>query len=393
MNLRLLTIAILYAATVAARSAIAQTQGDPLQRAFVEAMQQMQAGHLDKAAYLFREMLKTTSSPRVKLELARTLFLQARYKEAKALFDEVVSRTDTPWRVRDNIAHFVRVIEERTGYLKFGVTIVSDSNPRNMPAQREFSIGDLQITPTEAPKEMSGLRYSASGWMPMNAPLRAAGYLNALYADYPGQKVDRITADFGVTKDFSDGGRVRGKAGMEIGTLGGNFLYRFPYLGLDAVLRETQAHRVTGEIRAGKVKFSDFSYLDASYLKTSMSVRKTLSENSVASISGMVERSQTKERPYSYFGWELAPGIDLFWPASTFLAGARISLGARRYSATDPFFGLQRSDIWRRLDMSVSNKRWRWGHSYVSIKASFERSRSNIDFYSYHKSNVSVVVE
>ena len=43
---------------------------------------------------IFAEMLELTDSPRVKLELARTLFLQGNYDEAKILFKEVSLRSD-----------------------------------------------------------------------------------------------------------------------------------------------------------------------------------------------------------------------------------------------------------------------------------------------------------
>jgi len=100
----------------------ARADEDALQRAFAEGMQAQQAGELSRAESIFRGMLQSTDSPRVKLELARTLFLQGKYPEAKRLFKDVSLRDETPWRVRDNIALFVREIEERTGYLKFGFT-------------------------------------------------------------------------------------------------------------------------------------------------------------------------------------------------------------------------------------------------------------------------------
>ena len=174
----------------------ARADEDALQRAFAEGMQAQQAGELSRAESIFRGMLESTDSPRVKLELARTLFLQGKYPEAKRLFKDVSLRDETPWRVRDNIALFVREIEERTGYLKFGFTAVSDSNPGNVARQKEFSIGDLRVTPTEAPKKMSGLRYSAQGWLPL-AAIGSSGYATASYVDYPEQDFDRLTVDAG----------------------------------------------------------------------------------------------------------------------------------------------------------------------------------------------------
>jgi len=391
--MRRLVIALLLAAAATAGPALAQSTDDAMQRAFVEAMQQLRAGNFERAEGVLRDLLKRTGSPRVKLELARVLYLEGKDAEAKALFKEVSMQSDTPWRVRDNIAPFVRSIEERSGYLKLGVTIVSDSNPRNLAPQEEFTIGNLRVTPTEAPKKMNGLRYSVQGWRPFHGSSRAGGYLSASYADYPGHQLDRITADLGVLKPLSSSGRVRGKAGVEFGTFGGKRLYHFPYLALDSILKQTQSARLTGEVKLGKVKFADFGYLDANYLSVSASVAKAVSTTASMSLAATLEHSQAREDPYSYVGWQLGPSVDLFWPSSLYLVRARASLGGRRYKAVDPLFGERRSDSTQRLELTLGNKQWRWRDSRISLVASLERNRSNIGFYSYRKFNLSVVIE
>lgn len=390
--MRRLVIALVLAA-VAAGPALAQSKDEALQRAFVEAMRELRAGHLAEAERILRTMLERTDGPRVKLELARVLYLEGKDAEARALFKQVSIDSDTPWRVRDNIAPFVRSIEERSGYLKFGVTVVSDSNPRNLAAQEEFTIGGLRVTPTEAPQKMTGLRYSVQGWMPALAASRTGGYLNASYADYPGRQLDRIMADLGLLRPLSASGRVRGRAGVEFGTLGGKQLYQFPYLGLDAVLKQTGTSRLAGELKLGKVLFSDFGYLDATYFSASASVRKVLSQTAAVSLGATLERSQAREDPYSYAGWQLGPGADLFWPGSLCTVGVRAVLGGRRYKALDPLFGERRVDATHRLEVTLGNKLWRWRDRRISLVASLEHNRSDIGFYSYRKFNLSVVVE
>ena len=386
-------IPLLFATAVLANAAFGQTDGEALQSAFINGVRQLESGNAEQAESIFREMLKSTGSPRLKLELARTLFLRGKYKEAKALFEEVSMQTDTPWRVRDNIQTFVRTIEERTGYLKFGVTVISDSNPGSLPAQKEFSIGGLQVTPTEAPKKLTGLRYSMRVWLPFSESGRSAGYLTASYSDFPGQDIDRLTIDAGAIRALTDSGRVRAKAGIEAGTLAGKPLYFFPYLGLDSVLAQTDTARLTGELKAGKVLFPDFNYLDADYTSLAISARKSISQFSALSLSGTIENSNANERPYSYSSWDLGPGIDTFWLNAAYLVGARASTGMRRYEQTDPLFGKQRSDSKTKLELTVGNKRWRWWNRYASLVASYERNASNIEFFSYRKTNFSVVVE
>ena len=363
-----------------------------LQRAFVQGMQAQEAGDLARAEQIFREMLLVTQSARVKLELARTLFAEAKYAEAKTLFKEVSLQSETPWRVRDNIALFVREIEERTGYLKFGVTVVSDSNPGNLARQKEFSIGDLQVTPVDAPKRLTGLRYSAQGWKPFE-PVGGAGYLTASYVDYPTEEFDRLTVDAGLAKNLVASGRVRGKAGLEFGTADGHSLYQFPYLGFDAVLAQSETSRLAGELKFGKVRFSDFDYLDATYRSGALSLRRELTPSLSGTLRAAVEGSRAVQQPYTYYGWDLAPGLSAFWPETTFLVGASLSFGRRKYAEADPLFGLRRDDEKTRVEVTLGNKKWRWRDSYVVLVASLEENRSNIGFFHYEKTNLSVVIE
>jgi len=383
-------VAIALAAALS--SGVGAANEETLQRSFIEGVQQMQAGNFAQAEALFRRMLQETDSPRIKLELARTLYFQGKYEEAKTLFQDVAAHADTPWRVRDNIARFVRDIEERTGYFKFGVSLVSDSNPRNLSAQREFSIGDLHLTSTETPKRATGLRYFARGWQPVSEPFAIAGYVVASYIDYPGGNLDRLTVDAGLAKDIW-GTAVRGKAGMEFATFGDKRLYQFPYAGFESVLSESDSHRLSGDVKAGKVRFPDFTYLDATYWSAALSARRALSQFVAATARVGVEHSAANERPYSYRGWDLAPGVSTFWPDSTFTLGATLGVGARTYADVDPLFGRQRADRKKRLELSIGNKQWRWRNNYISLVTSYEANRSNIAFFEYRKTNIAVIIE
>jgi len=391
--MRRLSLLVVLLVACAATPAKGAMDNEALQRSFIEALQNLEAGELERAESILRSILKDARTPRVKLELARALFLQGKYRESKTLFEDVLARSDTPWRVRDNVAGYVREIEERVGYLKLGSTFVSDSNPRSLPQQKEMSIGNLQLTPTEAPKKLIGSRYTIQGWLPVNRPFHGGGYLNASLTDYSGEESDRLTADLGVLREVSDDGHVRAKAGYELGTLGGRQVYQLPYVGLDSVLSEKDASRVTAEAKLGRLNVSDANYLDATAATATINWRKTLSPAAATSLGGMIEFSDANERPYSYHGWEIRPGIDFFQERSLFLVGAHAAMGGRSYHDTDPLFGERRSDTRYRLELSLGNKRWRWQDRYVSLRASFERTDSSIAYYSYNRFNVSLVME
>ena len=146
-------------------------------------------------------------------------------------------------------------------------------------------------------------------------------------------------------------------------------------------------------MKAGKAVFRDYAYLDADQASAALSVRKLWTDSATVSASASLERSDARERPYSYYGAELGAGIDSFWPRWTFMVGARASAAQRRYAEADPLFGERRVDERQRLELLVGNKRWRWRDSYVSLLASVERNRSTLPFYSYRKAGLSIAIE
>src|SRR6185295_4281177 len=109
---------------------------------------------------------------------------------------------------------------------------------------------------------VTGLRYSFQGKQPILRESRVSLYFNASYLDYPTQSLDRLTVDGGFSKRLSSVyGEVR--AGMEGGTFGGQYLYRFPYLELSQQLSQSPVYRIDGALKAGRVTFPYYSYLDA----------------------------------------------------------------------------------------------------------------------------------
>ncbi len=369
------------------------SRADDLQVAFTRAMQQIEAGDLVAAESTLRDMLERTSSPRVELELARTLYLEGRYAEARTMFLDIAARADTPWRVRDNIALFVDRIEEKTGYLKFGVTMVSDSNPRNLSAQREFAIAGLTVTPTEAPKKIYGLRYGARGWLPIAESAGIGAYGAASYVDYPGAELDRLTVDAGLTKSLLTSANLGAKIGVESATLGGRVVYSMPYVGLQSSVAVGERDRLATEIKLGRLHLPDFSYQDATFSSAAISLRHGFAPQASAVLRTSVERANASERPYSYWGWEVAPGLNWLWPQTAFYVGTTASFARRGYGDVDPLFGQVRADSRTRLEVSLGNKNWRWRRNNVVITASLEENRSSVEFFSYHKANLSISVE
>jgi outer membrane protein len=385
----------LAALCLAAGAAFAQYSEESIQRAFLEGAQLLESGRYAAAEAIFRDLLKKTNAPRIKLELARTLYYQKKYREARELFNEVLYDPGTPWRVQDNIEAFVRAIEEAEGYVKFSLSLISDSNPRNITSQREFTIGGvpLKFIPPADNHKVNGFRYAMQGFQPVLPEQHLSGYFTASYLDYPGISLDRLTMDMGVVKGLDASGRVSARAGLEAGTFDNRLLYQFPYLGGVAVLSQSALHRISGELKIGKVKFPDFGYLDSDYRSASVSALRTLSPRLGVGLNASLERSDAAETPYSYTGVALGPSASWLIVEPAVLLKGELSVSTRRYAAIDPLFGEQRSDTRTRFEISAQSKEWRWKAYRPALILAIEKNRSNIEFYEYHKVNVSIALQ
>ncbi len=341
-----------------------------------------------------RALLKTSDTARIRLELARALFYQQYYREGRALFREVLLDPETPWRVRDNIEAFLRDIDNIEGYLRVAASVVRDSNPRNISSQREFTIGGFRLTyvPPADNKPVTGLRYTAQAFQPVSQAARVGVYLTGSYLDYPGISLDRVTIDTGLSKGVLEG-LASAKIGVEAGTFGNKRLYEFPYVAAEYAFARSPSQQLIGGLKLGKVKFPDFGYLDARYASATLSAQKTIPERTLVSARGTVERSDTYEPPYSYDGVALGLGLTHLFSLRPILLAGSLALARRRYQAVDPFFGEQRFDRKTNLEFVVQNKEWRWRNLKPALVFGTEQNRSNIDFFSYRKANISIAIE
>lgn len=373
----------------------AQVVNPEIQRAFVEAGRLLEAGDYARAERILQELVRRTNSPRVKLELARTLFYEKRYRESRALFKAVQLEPDIPWRVRDNIDAFMRQIDNIIGYVRGAVSVISDNNPENITSQREFTIGGIRLTflPPKENKKVTGLRYFVDAYQPIWQDGRLSTYLTAAYLDYPGKAVDRLTVDMGLTKGLDQDGRAALKGGFEWGTFAGQELYKFPYAAWLTVLSQSSTYRITGMAKAGRVSYPDYSYLDADYFSLGISGVRALSDTAAASLTTTIEDSHSDEKPYSYTGLALVPGISWLLTEPAVLLKANCSLGERHYAASDPLFGIQRNDQRVFAELAVRKKTWRFMNFTPVLYLSFEKNESNIDYYSYQKVNFSIGFE
>ena len=362
-------------------------QGDAYQTRFLLGVEALHAGNPMRAVVIFEQLLAETGSPRVQLELARALFLMQDYERAEQLFREVLARPELPWRVAENIRVYLDEIDMATGYIKFSVGMVSDSNPRNFTNSREVMIGGqtLQVVEPEDNREVYGARLSVRGYRPLDDKRRTTAFFTASYSDFPAHTFDRLTGDVGLAQAVPGLSWLKAKAGFEGARLDGHTLYRFPYVGALAAMAPSEGSRLLGEFKFGRLQVPQMPHLDSHNLFLIGKLAYPPALGLAFSNEATLEKAKADEAAYSYRGGSL--GGSMVWPSATWDTRFTLygSAGVRRYQGIDPFFGDRREDTRYVASLDLLRPSLRFGGYRPQIGVMYEKTDSTLDFYSFSK--------
>ncbi|MEH6575683.1 MAG: porin family protein [Amphritea sp.] len=358
---------------------------DPLQAQFVIGGIALNNRDYEAAVAIFADLLRKTNSPRVKLELARALFLARRYKAAKQTFNEVLSEAELPWAVKQNIRLYLDEIDSFLGFVKFGLSIVSDSNPRNFTSSKEVMIAGqvLSVVPPEDNREIYGIRYKMTSGRPLSDDRRVLGFLNLSYTDFEQGQFDRWTGDTGVIYTFKSLPKLRSRTGVEYSAQGGNKQYDFSYTSLLYTPDPVRQFRLNHEFKVGRLHSPNAPQFDATSYSLITNFSRPLDSGALVTSVVSIDHSRAKEDPYSYHGGAIGLGIDI--PLNSWGLELFGSAGKRLYEEPDPFFEGKRSDSRKKLGLLLSNKNIQIMNFMPEIGVVYERNDSSLDFFSYDK--------
>src|SRR5512139_197158 len=365
----------------------AQESRNDYQARFLLGVEALHAGNPMRAATIFEQLLAETGSPRVKLELARALFLMEQYERSEQLFREVLALPELPWRVAENIRVYLDEIDMATGYVKFSVSMVSDSNPRNFTNSREVFIGGqtLTVVPPGDNRQVYGARLSVRGYRPLDEKHRTTAYFTASYSDFPSYTFDRLTGDVGLAQAVPGVPWLKAKAGFEGARLDGHTLYRLPYVGALAAMAPSEGYRVLGEFKFGRLQVPQTPYLDSHNLFLIGRLAYPPALGLAFSNEATLERAEADEAAYSYRGGSI--GGTMVWPSDNWDTRFTLygSAGVRNYEGDDPIFGDRRRDTRYVASLDLLRPSLRINGYRPQIGVVYEKTDSTLDFYSFSK--------
>jgi tetratricopeptide (TPR) repeat protein len=359
---------------------------DPVEILFQIGLEELSRGNYVSAISIFETLVRQTDAPRIQLELARALFLDRRYQDSEQVFNEILRQPELPWTVQENIRAYLEAIDSAMGYIKFGFSLVSDSNPRNFTDSKQIKIAGqpLRIIPPEDNKEIRGVRYNVNGARVLTKTGWLAGYLNASYSDFEGSEFDRWSADLGfflMTRKFP---KTRLRVGLEESYYGGDHLYEFPYFGLIYTPDPVFQFRARTEFKIGQLRVPSADYLEATNLTVTTQATRPLTEEIQSSGELYLEKSIADEKAYSYYGGMIGLGFD-FALFREWGLRPHASVGRRIYESEDPFFGDTRRETRTIFNVNINKDSFRVFGYVPEVEFRYDENHSNLDYYSYDK--------
>ena len=356
-----------------------------LQKLFLLGVFALEQKDYQTSIAIFSDITRRTNSPRVRLELARSFFLDRQFKASKRIFQEILSEKSVPWGVKQNIRLYLNQIDHDIGYMKFGISFVSDSNPENFTSSEEVNIFGrvLKVVQPSSKREVMGVRYSMNGALPLSTDARTQAYVNASFSDFEGGTLERWVSDVGVSSTFKQLPRVGVQAGLEYSEQNGQKRYDFAYLNLRYTPNIIDQFRYDYQLRLGKLSLAGAPHLDADVYRATTNFTRSLQNDAFVEGSVAFEKSVARETPYSYHEGALALGVD--FPINNWGVKFSSSVGLRLYAANDPFFGDRRRDVKKKFGVMLSNKKI---HTYgykPEVGIVYEQNESSLAFFEYDK--------
>jgi len=357
-----------------------------IERDFLDGMIALARQDYDRAEAMFRKILDGDPSLiRVRLELARALFLAKRDEQADYHFRLAIA-SDPPATVIANIARFREAIRARRAWrFNVNVGIAPDSNINSATGKETVDLFGLPFKLDASAKARSGIGIIAGGdasvrlWRFSKVPLYLAAYGRMVRYDVGAFNDIYVGGEAGPEFQLA-GGRLRPSAtaferwygGKELVTsLGGRLNYD-KVIGGKLALEGSLGLRHEGYARREDT--------DAWNIEANLSANRAISASTVGFAYTSLRRSIANEPGYSHWSGRIGIGAlkEIGWglrPQLTLEAGRQVNderLGV---------FGATRRDWSLQASASIYKRDWNIAGLAPSLKLSYNRTYSTIALY------------
>jgi hypothetical protein len=368
---------------------------DDLEVSFLAAQTDISERDYASAIRRLRKILSSDPSlVRVRLDLARALFLAGEYASARYHFEFALGG-DLPPAARENIQHYLQIIEAQKSSFDLTVLVGPDTNPNYASTANSITLFgiDYKLNPEAQARRAIGVQVTGTGRKAFGDEDRS--FLSAYFElrDFPGSYADFDYVQVTAGRNFLSGNSVWS---LEAGPLGSLYQGRELYTGatLTASHSSPLGSRLTWSEFANVKRLnysSDFSYLTATQTWVGATLKYPLSGTTVLWGTLAPGLNLAEQSPYSYWAIEASVGCTTELPRRINVE-ARVAFDGFYYDAAQPLFDVSRQDQLIRVDLSITARDWAIHGFAPKLTAGLAWNHSNIPLYEYTRGFLGVGV-
>jgi outer membrane protein len=328
------------------------------------------------------------SSVRVRLDLARTLFLAGDYGAARYHFELALGQ-DLPGTARENVYRYLRHIEAQTAWLELTVNVGRDSNPGSATSARTVEILGQPFLVSEAAQARPawGVAIDVQAREAFGAGDRGFVRAQLQLRDYEGRYADYdyVQATAGVNLDRA--------WSIEAGPLAAFYqdqlLYRGALVELDHRAPLGDRWLALQSVSLRRLDYSSYDYLSATEGALRLQLRYAVDPASQLAVGLSLAHSDAREGAYSFDAWELSLGYvrELRGGINFDL---RLAAGQIDYADTWVLFGETRRDRILRADVTLVARDWSVRGFAPLLSAGIQSNSSTIEVAAFDRRYLSL---
>jgi hypothetical protein len=348
---------------------------------FEDAMAKVRDGQFAVAVVEYRQLLREVPTPRIKLELARALYLAGKYRNSLSLFKEIYLNSRTPQIVRRNILPFMEGAEVRLLRVRYGISVVTDSNPSQVAEGGTiFFNGYPYEYQPPAPKKPA---YGIQPWVSVEK-LWNNGFLTKFYGSARLFKNSAL-----------DAGNLQASIAKQIPAVPGLFVqasiavqakkddsYYLPSIEAWKRFRLSRATSVGMGDEIGYM-FAENNDISGMYYRPYAFGSWALMPNATVFSRISVEYLNSRNNYYTYYAPKITVGMD--FRVKHFELTPELTVTRTAFTQYDSFWGLTRRDTTIRPEITISNDLLEWDGIRPELSFFYERRNSNVDIYDYNQ--------
>jgi tetratricopeptide (TPR) repeat protein len=369
---------------------LAQDNTGGIERDFLAGLIALAHKDYGRAEQLFRKILEGNRNLlRVRLELARTLFLERKDEQADYQFRLAIA-DHPPEAVAVNIARFREAIRQRRAWrvnVDFG--IAPDNNINSATSKKQVDIFGIRFKLNPDARAKSGVGNFVGGDVSLRllrdqaVPVYLAVYGRAVR--YPDHAYNDVYVGGEAGPEFRlNGGRLRTTGTLFQRWYGGKPLATSYGARLDYEKVIGGKWGVEATLALHRDDYADRRDLDSWNLETGITANRALNASTTGFGYILLRRSTATDDGYSYWNARLGLGVlkEIFWGLRPQVS---LEVGRQVNDAPMPLFGRKRSDWTVQASASIYKRDWNIVGFAPTLKLTYNRDFSTIALYDLHR--------